>query len=216
MEELERLRRHVNEQLKATALVRSALSGQPDPGMYTRYLLNAFGYSRHSSIVMALAASRCMNSHPELASYLLHHAEEEAGHYKWALADLEGFNVSEAQAYATRPAPACRAMVGYVYYNAGHANPIGIFGWMYVLEAVGEDLGGEVARKLAHALGEQKSLRFVGGHALSDVGHTHELAEQIEKFVRLPEDQEAVGSVAEVSADLYVRMFREIGQESTG
>jgi hypothetical protein len=34
--------------------------------------------------------------------------------------------------------------------------------------------------------------------------------------VRLPEDQEAVGSVAEVSADLYVRMFREIGQELTG
>jgi hypothetical protein len=213
MDELHGIRRQVYEQLGTTRLVRSALAGNLDIRAYSRYLLSAYHYSQHSSTVMAIAAARCMNTHPELATYLLHHAEEERGHHQWALDDLRAFDVSADQARATRPVPSCAAMVGYVYYTAGYANPIGIYGWMYVLEAVGEDLGGEVARKLGPALQGTNSLRFVGGHALSDVGHTHELEEHIVRHVQGAEDLEAVNAAAEVSADLYVRMCREIGEE---
>jgi hypothetical protein len=55
-------------------------------------------------------------------------------------------------------------------------------------------------------------LRFVAGHALSDVAHTDDLVQQIATHVRRDEDSEAVVRATEVSSDLYVRMFQEIGE----
>jgi hypothetical protein len=205
-------RSRVRDGLSATPIVRAALGGQPDLGLYARYLMNAYHYSQHSAKIMALGAARCLDEHPELAAYLLRHAEEERGHHEWALADLEGLQISGDAARASRPTRACAAMVGYVYYTASFANPVGLFGWMYVLEAVGEDLGAVVTRQLTAAPGLAGSLRFVAGHAVSDVGHTHELAEQIEQHVRRAEDWAAVEQVADVVGDLYVRMFQEIGE----
>ena len=103
-------------------------------------------------------------------------------------------------------------MIGYVHYVAGVANPVGLFGWMYVLEAVGEDLGAALGERLKASFPGGLRHRFVAGHGLADVGHTHEIAEQIEKHVRDPDDRRDVDRVADVVAVLYVRMFQEIGE----
>ena len=55
-------------------------------------------------------------------------------------------------------------------------------------------------------------LRFVGRHGVSDMGHTKDLSDQIEAHVH-GDDMADVCHVADVVADLYVRMFREIGGE---
>jgi heme oxygenase len=166
---------------------------------------------------MALGASRCTVTHPKLAAYLLHHASDEQGHDAWALADLADLGVPEAEALALRPVPACAAMVGYVHFLAGHANPVGLFGWMYVLEAVGNDLGTIVGKQLASGIGGggggKGPVRFVAGHGVADKDHTAELAEQISAHVTTPSDRADVAEAATVVADLYLRMFREIGGE---
>ena len=161
-----------------------------------------------------MAAARCMDTHPPLATYLLHHADEEQGHHQWALADLRDLNVSEEEVRETPPVPSCAAMVGYVHYVAAYANPVGLFGWMYVLEAMGNDLGTLVERQLTAVLGSSgKSTRFVARHGASDVDHTKDLSLHINEHVRREEDRRAVSHVADVVADLYTRMFREIGGE---
>jgi pyrroloquinoline quinone (PQQ) biosynthesis protein C len=211
MQHLKEVRERVRQGLGRTELVRKALAGSADGATYARYLTNAFHYAGHSPKVMAIAAARCLDTHPELAAYLLHHADEERGHDRWALEDLRDLGVDEAAVRAAAPVPSCSAMIGFVHYVAGVANPVGLFGWMYVLEAVGEDLGTALAEKLKRAMPSGLRHRFVAGHGLADVGHTHEIAEQIEKHVLSDADRRDVDRVADVVAELYVRMFEEIG-----
>jgi pyrroloquinoline quinone (PQQ) biosynthesis protein C len=212
MKHLLAVRERVRRGLQATSVVRSALAGSVDPTTYARYLTNAFHYAGHSPKVMAIAAARCMDAHPELAAYLLHHADEERGHDAWALADLRDLGVAESATRASAPVPSCSALIGYVHYVAGVANPVGLFGWMYVLEAVGEDLGTVLGDRLKAAVPGDLRHRFVAGHGVADVGHTHEIAEQIQTHVRDEADRRDVDRVADVVADLYVRMFEEIGR----
>ena len=212
MEHLRAVRERVRKGLESTAVFRAAASGSVDRALYARYLTNAFHYAGHSPKVMAIAAARCLDAHPELAAYLLHHADEERGHDAWALADLHDLGVGEAVTRASAPVPSCSAMIGYVHYVAGVANPVGLFGWMYVLEAVGEDLGTAMAERLKAAGPPGLRHRFVAGHGVADVGHTHEIAEQIERHVRADADRRDVDRVADVVAVLYVRMFQEIGE----
>ncbi len=88
MDNLIKLRKDLDARLRETELVKSALSEQDGPEArtelnprYLNYLSRvAAQYAPHSPIVMALAASRCMTTHPEMARYLLHHVGEEQGH----------------------------------------------------------------------------------------------------------------------------------------
>lgn len=212
---LRRLRQRVLSELTDVRAVKALLSGKPDLTAYARYLANAYHYAQYSPKVMALAAARTTDSHPELSRYLLHHADEEQGHHRWALEDLSDLGVSQSEAEASRPVPACAAMIGYVHYLAAYANPVGIFGWIYVLEAVGSDLGATAAQRLQTMLGPRatdRGMRFVARHGTSDVDHTKDLTHQIETHIR-GGDLADVCYVADVIADLYVRMFREVGGE---
>jgi pyrroloquinoline quinone (PQQ) biosynthesis protein C len=209
MNELLSIRRAVLEGLKDTPLVARTLAGDPDLAAYARYLTNVWHYAQHSATVIALAGARCVASHPPLAEYLLHHAQEELGHERWALDDLGALGVSAEDVRRTRPVPACAAMIGFEYYTAAHDNPVGIFGWLYVLEAMGDDLGSLAADALRRGLGRAEGLKFLAGHAEADVAHTNDLTTQIGAQVR-GTDLEDVVHVARVVGDLYVRMFREI------
>ncbi len=207
------VRYRVLEGLKDSASIKSVLAGKADKDIYIKYLTNVYQYAQHSPKVIALAASRCMNTHPQLAKYLLHHAEEEQGHDLWALADLQDLGVNESTVKLAYPVPSCSAMIGFVYYTAGYANPVGLFGWLYVLEAMGNDIGGIIAEQLNDGLSlSNTALRFVAGHGISDRDHTTDLTEVMNTYVKNPQDVADINHVADVIADLYVRMFTEIAK----
>ena len=163
MDRLRELRKVLDARLRKTPLVKSVLEDESTPETlatfprrYIRYLSQiAQQYSPHSPVVMALAASRCMSSHRELSRYLLHHAREEQGHDSWAFEDLLALGCSRAEMASARPVPSCAGMIGYTYFIAEHANPVGLFGWMYVLEAVGNDLGPSAAQSSAKNWGSR-------------------------------------------------------------
>jgi heme oxygenase len=210
LEQLEHLRTHVRESLLGLDGIQAVVAGNADPAFYRRYLENVWHYAQHSSVVIGLAGSRCVATHPPLAQYLLHHALEELGHDAWALEDLAALGADVAAARRSRPVPACAAMIGFEYYTAGHANPVGIFGWLYVLEAMGDDLGHLAAAAVAAGLSLPDGVRFLAGHGDADEDHTRDIIEQIETNIPA-DDMDDVIHVAEVVADLYVRMFEEIG-----
>jgi len=211
METLQALRNETRDAIMLKSGVGQALSkgDGEDVRFYARYLMNVWHYAQHSSTVIGLAGTRCVLSHPPLAEYLLQHALEELGHDQWALDDLKTLDVSEAEVRASRPVPACAAMIGYEYYVAGHANPVGLFGWLYVLEAMGEDLGHLVAAAIKQGLKMPSGVKFLAGHGEADAEHTKEIVDQIKRNIS-GSDLEEVHHVAEVVSDLYARMFREI------
>ena len=214
MDHLSQVRSQVRESILGIDGIKDLMAGKPDPLLYIHYLTNVWHYAQHSATVIGLAGSRCVKRHPKLADYLLHHAQEELGHEQWALDDLGALNVGPEQVKGTRPVPACAAMIGFEYYTAGHANPVGLFGWLYVLEAMGDDLGGLVSAKIAEGLDLPKGVKFLRGHGEADEEHTKDIIEQIETNVDAA-DMPDVNHVADVVGDLYVRMFREIEAAST-
>ena len=211
MEHLNQIRARMRGDILQQKIVRDLFEGNLDPAAYVRYLENIWYYAQHSSIVIGLAGARAVSSHPKLADYLLHHAREELGHDEWALEDLAALGVPMERVKASRPVPACAAMVGMEYFVAGHGNPVGIFGWLFTLEAMGDDLGHAVADRVKQGLDLPKGVKFLAGHGTADEDHVKDIIEQIEKNV--PADDLAdVHFVAEVMADLYVRIFTEIGE----
>ncbi len=209
------IRHQVLAGLKETEVIKSLLENRPNKETYIRYLTFVYQYAQHSPKVIALAASRCINSHPELARYLLHHAEEEQGHDIWALEDLKELGIDETTVKSTYPLTACASMIAFIYYTAAYANPVSLFGWLYVLEAMGEDLGTMAANKLNEGLNlSDQALRFVAGHGINDQQHTADLTHQISKYITTPQDIADTLHVAKVVAHLYVGMFQEISGES--
>jgi pyrroloquinoline quinone (PQQ) biosynthesis protein C len=209
MDHLFTVRRRVLGAIQAAPAVRRLFEGRPSRETYKVYLTNVWHYAQHSTTVIGLAGTRCVRDNPPLADYLLHHAREELGHEKWALEDLAAIGVDKANVLNSRPLPSCAAMIGYEYYVAGHANPVGLFGWLYVLEAMGEDLGPIVSERLSITLGPSAGVRFVRGHGEADEAHTKDLAKQITTHVRSA-DLGEVNHVAEVVARLYVGIFEEL------
>lgn len=211
MKYLEDVRANVRNTLTNMDWIANVLAHKADTKLYERYLTNVWHYAQHSATVIGLAGTRCVLSHPPLAQYLLHHALEELGHDQWALDDLRALNVTEAEVRKTRPVPACAAMVGYEYYIAGYGNPVGLFGWLYVLEAMGDDLGHAVADGLKEGLELPEGVKFLAGHGEADVEHTRDIIENIETHIK-GSDLEEVHHVADVVADIYCRMFQEIAE----
>jgi len=215
MDYLLQVRKNVLEAIQLTPAVQGVLSGEPNPVVYGRYLTNVWHYAQHSSIVIGHAAARCVPDNPKLADYLFHHAREELGHDVWALQDMEALGMNIDDVRKSRPVPSCAAMVGFEYFTASHANPVGLFGWLYVLEAMGDDLGQVVSERIAQGLKLPDGVKFLKGHGEADVAHTKDLTEQIQTNID-SQDIDDVYHVADVMADLYVRIFREIGEEPTG
>jgi pyrroloquinoline quinone (PQQ) biosynthesis protein C len=205
--ELKAIRKDVDDALRQLPLIQDCLAGQVDVAAYRRYLESiANQYAWHSPKVMCLAASRCINSHWELANYLLKHAAEERGHSIWAQDDLLAQNIPQKAISDAKPVTACTAMIAYTYYLAGTAKPTALYGWMYILEAVGADLGPDAIKGL-----QQQNLpaNFVSGHATADQTHTQEIEDAIKQYFISDEDQADVLDAAKVSADLYVKMFEQ-------
>ena len=214
MKELLEIRKQVADGMRQSASIQPFLEGGGSLETYKRYLLNVYQYSRHSAKVIAMAAARCMKDHSRLGLYLLHHSAEEEGHDKWALQDLAELGVPEDTARNTYAVPACAAMVGYTHYLAGYANPVSIFGWLYVLEAMGDDLGSSIAQLLDQNLKlEGKSIRFVAGHGVNDIAHTAVITKQLQQHVTDNQDMSDIIHAAEVVGGLYVQMFDQIGQD---
>jgi heme oxygenase len=214
METLNVIRQNVAEGLQQSSAIKPFIEGNGDKEVYIHYLINVYKYAQHSAKVIALAAARCMKDHPKLGKYLLHHSEEEEGHDKWALLDLSELGVNQEHADRSYPVPACSAMIGYVHYLSTYANPVSLFGWLYVLESMGDDLGGTMAELINKNLNlDNKALRFVQGHGVNDIEHTCDIVNQLKENVTNPDDMRDIEHAAEVIADLYVRFFNEIGEK---
>lgn len=214
MEVLREIRAETISELASCRIVAEALAGKSRREDYVAYLTNVYHYARFSPVIMAAAAARSVQTHPELSLYLLRHAAEEQGHDGWALEDLGKLGVSEAEVAATRPTPCCAALVGYVHDLATSGNPIATFGWMYILEAVGADIGTVAGEQLGNAHeAADGPVKFVAGHGVADTDHSTEIEEQIRTFVKDPEDRATVCETARVVSHLYTTMFRQIGGE---
>lgn len=201
-------------QVLRTSIAARILSGDASREQYGSYLLNVYHYAQHSPRVIALAGARCATTHPDLAAYLFRHASEELGHETWAREDLRRLGFEERECSDARPSPGCAAMIGLEYFTATVANPVGLFGWMYVLESLGDDIAHTVARRVSQAMTGQArdAVYFLRGHGDADHDHAAEITRQIVQHVTADVDRKDVLYVAELSSRYYVQMLSECSE----
>jgi hypothetical protein len=218
--DLRALQKRAIARLLSTKIVSELMQGKVRCEQYRAYMSDAYSYALHSSEVIALAGSRLALSHPQLAQYLFRHAEEELGHERWAASDLADLGLSPFEIERIAPSSPCIRMIGLEYYYSAHANPVGIFGWMFVLES----LGGKSATGISNAIDqtlklEGKATYFLRKHGTVDAQHSEDLCSVIKSGVTSAQDIEAFLYMVAESESLYVDIldhaFR-IGRQSIG
>ncbi len=207
-EMLQSLQERTRAALLSTRILQSLARGTVRHSQYRAYLIDVHAYACHSAQVIGLAAARLVPSHPELAGYLFGHAGEELGHDRWAAQDLEELGVDAVARSALPVSSPCLQMIGLEYLYAAQLNPVGLFGWMFVLESLGGSIGGSIASGLDRALGLQgRALRFLAGHGEADTQHARDLFQVISAHVRAEGDLAAFQRMAHESAQLYVSIL---------
>lgn len=206
--ELRALQEQVTKRLTTTRIIRQLMQGQLTIQEYQTYLQDVYSYALHSSVVIGCAANRMVHSHPRLAEYLFRHAGEELGHDLWAAKDLRDLGMSDAEISAIHPSSPCARMVALEYYYAAHANPVALFGWMFVLESLGGKVGGGIATAIDKVLGlNGKATYFLKGHADADAHHSEDLYAMISRHVLTEADQRDFLAMVRESEDLYCAML---------
>jgi hypothetical protein len=209
MNHLMAVRRSLCTLIKSTPALRSLVSGHPGLETYESYLTNVWHYTRHSAAVIGLAGIRCSSVNTTLADYLFRYAQDELGRDRLATEDLATLGVTEKDLTVSKPLPSCAAMIGYEYYVAGHCNPVSLFGWLYMIEAMREDLGPVLSGQLSGAFSSSIGVRFVRAHGKAEELHTWDLTEEMMGHIS-PTDMAEVDHVADVVAKLYLGIFEQL------
>ena len=205
---LREMQNRVSDQLMSTRMVQSLLHGQLEREQYVAYLSDVYSYAQHSSQVIGIAGVRLVLSHPPLAEYLFRHAEEELGHDRWAASDLRDLGLSEEKIAAIQPSSACLRMIGLEYLYAHHWNPIGLFGWMFVLESLGGRVAGGLAARLDEVLKlNGRALYFLKGHGEADAHHSEDLYRIVADNVRDADDLNAFQTMADEASAIYCEIL---------
>ncbi len=159
---------------------------------FIAFTVEIFHYVRFTCPLLQRFAERVRADNPELADYLAHHCEEEAGHDLMLLGDLARLGLSETAVRASRPRRETVALIGSQLYAIDHApQRLGHLGYGYALESAPG--APEAADRLAAQLDVPiEALSTFRLHCELDPGHVRELRETIDRFVTTPEEQEAV------------------------
>ena len=198
------------------SLVKDFLGGgtvpqQPDPavaqlmrGIYTRFLQDSYYHVRAAAKVYALAGSRISETDEEIRQWLLHHSVEEYGHHRWIEDDLRCLGADPSQLEKTKPSVWCDALVGYMFYTAGHGNPMATLGDTYVIEGLSQLFASQVAGTMKSTLGiSDDCVTYLAKHGEADQEHIHEFRDLVNKHVQREQDYQDILQVAKTEFALY-------------
>lgn len=199
---------------------RRLLNGDVNTHEYAVFLEQTYLYVRQTRPLLRRAGERLATSRraPTLAQLFLRKADEEEGHEKWVVADLEAIDRPMDERRLPRPCTAVAAYIAWNHFQVDAGWPLGFLGTAYVLESLSFARAGTTADNLVKKNcipGIQQGVRFLKGHADADEGHI-DMLRRVLGVVSLPSDMEAIALSAAVTASLYLGMFSamEIAEQS--
>jgi len=174
---------------------------------YHRILIAIYHQSKSSPLTFALAATACQNTHWEIQSYLLKHADEEKMHWQWALSDLEKTGYRGIDPRKSFPTPITSAYIAYNYFVSTYM-PASRLGIAMMLESLGGNYGKKIAQTLAKTLSlKPDQLMFAFGHGDTDVEHSAEILQVLDRAGLSESDWAFMAHAAETAGYLYRQMY---------
>jgi pyrroloquinoline quinone (PQQ) biosynthesis protein C len=196
--------------LVGTPLIARALAGQISREVYVEFLIQAWHHVRHTVPLLMAVGAHLPEGHRWLLDGVAHYIDDEIGHDRWILSDIEHAGGDPVAASRSTPAPATDAMVGYAYDVATRRNPVGFFGMVFVLEGTSVALACRVADVLQRSLAlPSKAMTYLRSHGELDRDHVEHLAGVLNRLDS-SEDQHAVLANARTFYWLYASVFSAI------
>jgi hypothetical protein len=133
----------------------------------------------------------------QLADYFSHHVTEEANHDQWLLDDMEVLGFRREEILKRVPPPEVAELVGAQYYWLHHAHPVGLLGYVAVLEG-DPPLEDELESAALRTGIPNDAFRTFISHAKLDPNHKQELDDFIDSL-SLADEQQTLLSVSALS-----------------
>jgi hypothetical protein len=182
--------------------------------LYPEYLVLSHGIIRASVPLLAAARNRAraMPGDPVaaiVAEYTDRHIEEERGHDDWLLEDLAFLGVDPDAVRTRPPSPTVAALVGAQYYWIHHVHPVGLLGYVLLLEGwpPTPQTVDELRRRTGYG---PPAFRTLLAHAELDPHHGEELDAVLDALPLRPEQRELLGVSALTSARRLAAAFEEL------
>ena len=203
---LAHIEREANELLAHPAAVRMR-AGDVSARALARIHANIAFQSFHGPTTFALAGARLAASHPLLSDYLIAHAGEETGHWRWAMADLA--DVTDAPSPADlQPYSEALAYAGWTYFLA-QVCPLARIGAAALLERMStrchETVDGLVASVPVSQRGT--TFRFARSHATTDLRHWAEIQQVLRDAELSPDELGLIAWAASATQGLYAEIY---------
>lgn len=174
---------------------------------YHTILCRLFHQVRSSSSTFALAGARMEAARFHAQHYLFRHAEEEATHWQWILADLRATGYRGADPASQGPDTATEAYVAYNHYIAG-SFALGRLAIASVLEGIGGALGTRYGALLAGSLQlAPQQMVFFAGHGETDRRHSAELRQVLAQAAPTPDEWARLAAIARSAGRLYTALY---------
>ncbi len=195
-------------------VIAAALRGEIDRGTYLRYLGEAYHHVRHTCPLLGAALARCGDRDERYREALLDYLDEERGHERWILEDIEALGGDADAVRAHGGGDAVRVMVAYVYDAVTRGSPYAMLGMVHVLEGMSVLLARPAADAIQRALGggAGRGFSYLRSHGTLDREHVA-FFERLVNDIEDPAAQQAIVDTARIVYRLFAEVFREVGVE---
>ncbi len=163
-----------NEQsaLVSIPIIQKALQGQIPLTTYIAFLTQAYHHVKHTVPLLMLTGSKICEQDEWLRSMMAEYIEEELGHEKWILNDIEACGGDKQKVAQSEPDFATEMMVAYAYDSINRIDPLCFLGMVHVLEGTSVQLATNAANKIKESLGlPQKAFSYLISHGDLDIDH---------------------------------------------
>ena len=203
--------RDARAELVSVPVIQQALRGEVSREVYLEFLRRAYHHVRHTVPLLLAVGSRLPERLDWLQREMVEYANEELGHEKWILNDIDAAGGNANAARDSAPGPEVDAMVAYAYDTVMRRNPVGFFGMVFVLEGTSAALALDASEGLQRSLGlTDRAFTYLRSHGHLDQEHVGHLANIVN---RLPHDDvDAVIQCAQTMFWIYAKVFRSLAE----
>jgi hypothetical protein len=181
-----------------------------DADLYRLAMLQIYHYTRHNSINQAFASWRIEPERIGMLRFCYEHANEELGHEKMVVHDLQSVNLLAGGDLDGPPLPATEALIGYLYFVGLQYGAIPRLGYSYWAETAYDHIGALLSRARSDLGLTDKNMSFFVAHSVIDAKHAEEVHQAIVAHVRGDLEESRLLQVARTTLRLTGTMLNEV------
>ncbi|NUZ06807.1 iron-containing redox enzyme family protein [Piscinibacter koreensis] len=177
---------------------------------YLAYLRETFHLIRHTTSIMARAASHVPDSQRQLRGWFLDQAIEEHNHDLLCITDIEGLGENPDTFLKAHPRRGAWGLITQCYHVA-ETNPVALLGYLLTTEGVGATYASKYADLLTSPLYGYRSnqVTFLRAHGGFDVEHVAEVKRLMDRLDADESTREAILAVRRFSIMYYAQMLAD-------